>query len=325
MICRENFAFKTSRTIPNRLFLPRRSSHLLLWFRLRLHLGLDHPDIRLRRPPHLRPRVRGDLLQGETGGGGRGGGDRRGVEDDSHNFLQSCQISMSPFQAPSISRRCCIPTSSWCRCTWSSWSSWPTWPWSSTSCPSTAPTSAHVQTPPPTLKMLWSWTFHPLSSLSCWLFLFKSINSWIVPRRVAQIYQSWVRPICFWKKAEMIPFKLKLCHLPTNLKRRPNCYTSPDEPLLFIISKLNVALLVFFVWMTRCPQLQFWRGVELKSMRLINIWLLSSSMLISEFCAQFLNFKEALNLTDLTWSLFLTTIQRTPFLKFRFLSTSYYL
>jgi hypothetical protein len=38
-----------------------------------------------------------------------------------------------------------------------------------------------------------------------------------------------------------------------------------------------------------------------------------------------LNFKEALNLTDLTWSLFLTTIQRTPFLKFRFLSTSYYL
>ena len=157
MICRESFAFKTSRTIPNRLFLPRRSSHLLLWFRLRLHLGLDHPDIRLRRPPHLRPRVRGDLLQGETGGGGRGGGDRRGVEDDSHNFLQSCQISMSPFQAPSISRRCCIPTSSWCRCTWSSWSSWPTWPWSSTSCPSTAPTSAHVQTPPPTLKMLWSY------------------------------------------------------------------------------------------------------------------------------------------------------------------------
>jgi len=119
--------------------------------------------------------------------------------------------------------------------------------------------------------------------------------------------------------------RLNLNCLPTNLKRRPNCYTSPDEPLLFIISKLNVALLVFFVWMTRCPQLQFWRGVELKSMRLINIWLLSSSMLISEFCAQFLNFKEALNLTDLTWSLFLNTIQRTPFLKFRFLSTSYYL
>jgi len=41
--------------------------------------------------------------------------------------------------------------------------------------------------------------------------------------------------------------------------------------------------------------------------------------------AQFSNFKEALNLTDLTWSSFLATNQRTPFLKFRFLSTSYYL
>ena len=163
MICRESFAFKTSRTIPNRLFLPRRSSHLLLWFRLRLHMGLDHPDIRLRRPPHLRPRVRGDLLQGEAGGGGGGGGDRRGVDQDPKIYNLAPQvISMSPFQAPTISRRCHIPTSSWCRCR----------PWPPSSSPSsTSHTSAHVQMPPPhpedAVKL-----FHPLSWLSCWLFFF---------------------------------------------------------------------------------------------------------------------------------------------------------
>ena len=64
-------------------------------------MGLDHPDIRLRRPPHLRPRVRGDLLQGEAGGGGGGGGDRRGVDQDPKIYNLAPQvISMSPFQAP---------------------------------------------------------------------------------------------------------------------------------------------------------------------------------------------------------------------------------
>merc|ERR1719391_2000807 len=79
-------AFLTLRTL-------REDLALLLWLWLRLHLGLDHPDLRLRRPPYLRPRVRGDLLQGEAGGGGRGGGDRRGVED---RFLQSATRKSSP-------------------------------------------------------------------------------------------------------------------------------------------------------------------------------------------------------------------------------------
>ena len=135
MICRESFAFKTSRTIPNRLFLPRRSSHLLLWFRLRLHMGLDHPDIRLRRPPHLRPRVRGDLLQGETGGGGRGGGDRRGVDED---VLQSATRKSSPCRHSKNHPKQAVPhpKSSSCRCRCSSWSPSPT----TSTCSSTAST-----------------------------------------------------------------------------------------------------------------------------------------------------------------------------------------
>lgn len=71
-------------------------------------------------------------------------------------------ISMSPFQAPTISRRCRIPTSSWCRCR----------PWPPSSSPSsTSHTSAHVQMPPPhpedAVKL-----FQPFSWLSCWLFFF---------------------------------------------------------------------------------------------------------------------------------------------------------
>merc|ERR1719422_1562920 len=87
-----------------------RTPHFLLWLWLRLHLGFDHPDLLLRCLAHLRPRVRGDLLQGEAGGGGRGGGDRRGVDQDPKIYNLAPQvISMSPFQAPTISRRCRIP------------------------------------------------------------------------------------------------------------------------------------------------------------------------------------------------------------------------
>lgn len=48
--------------------------------RLRRQLGLLPLPLHVRGAPHLRPRVRGDLLQGEGGRGGRGGGGGRGLD-----------------------------------------------------------------------------------------------------------------------------------------------------------------------------------------------------------------------------------------------------
>lgn len=233
---------------------------------------------------------------------------------------------MSPFQT--ISRRC--PTSqssSWCRCS-SSWSS----STSSSSAASThlrSCTNAAVTHPEDAVKL-----FHPLSWLSCWLFFFcfKTVSIHELSQDESPRSTKVVSMANVGKSAEdRVILNCWIVSPPplTNLKRRPNCYTSLLLSRCYsFYSKLNVALLVFFVWMAWCLRAtaQWWGLVELSSMRLILTPLyLSHIALQTVCCAQFSNFKEALNLTDLTWSLFLTTNQRTPFLKFRFLSTYYYL
>ena len=124
MICRDGIEFHFNWTIAKQCFPTRRSSHLHLWLWLRLHLGLDHPHLRLRRPPHLRQRVRGDLLQGEAGGGGRGGGDGRGVDQifSTIPFLPPRKSSPCRHSKPSKAGGAASQSSScWCRC--SSWCS----------------------------------------------------------------------------------------------------------------------------------------------------------------------------------------------------------
>ena len=107
----------------------RSPTSLLLRVRVRRHLGLHHPHLLLRGSPHLRPRVRGDLLQGETGGGGGGRGDWRGLDQraattssslhviiprcTTPDFGQSIPDNISPGLARFFSYQLGTKTSSW--------------------------------------------------------------------------------------------------------------------------------------------------------------------------------------------------------------------
>lgn len=124
-----------------------------------------------------------------------------------------------------------------------------------------AHTSAHVQTPPPTLKMLWSYfiLFHDwvvgYSSSVLKLYQFMNCPKTSHPD-LPKLYQ-W--PMLL-EKGRRSCYKLKLCHLLLISKGAQLLHISLAEPLLFIISKLNVALLVFFVRMAWCLQLHLWLG-----------------------------------------------------------------
>jgi len=159
---------------------------------------------------------------------------------------------MSPFQKPSKAGGAASQSSS-CRCSCSSWSCSTWWCWPTCS---SKHTSAHVQTPPPTLKMLCSYfiLFHDWV-VAVILLLFKTVSIHELSQdkspRSTKVESKW--PVLLDKEGRRSCYKL----VPplTNLKRRPNCYTSLAEPRCYPYNFQNWMLHFFYFlseWADAC-------------------------------------------------------------------------